>query len=436
MKTLMVKNERLIKLLYHEDKRVRNASITALENFFPKSHGVIEHILTTIKLYRKNRLPLMSSIKYFIPTDKDIRDIIQLYNELDPSQDDHSLNFSYHLRYSFFEFPFEILEKNHSIISFNKDLLNAYEIAKNREMFKKEKPDYLWNELEELCKKYKDNKIEGEDYQYCNLLVEGLSRHREKVKHKIILSLSHEKTDNYHLELYLVELAGRLKIEETVPFLFRIFKETDPMSIVHDQLINVLGMIGTVQVVNGIENLYHSKKDLRNGLASVLKYIPHDYSEDCGIRLFKSEKEVSTKTFLASSLCDIFSIKAADIILHMIKNKQYEPIITNLIDQLIPVYVYHKETVNHLAELELEAQNYSKQAFEASPLHELVKPFKQLFEINGKEEIHKIPNNQIISTEENNILTFNNASASQKKKKNIKKKQRKIRKKKKKKKKK
>ena len=53
---MIIQKERLIELLYHKDKRIRDASIQALGRFYPDSDGIIEHILKSSSLFKKDSL--------------------------------------------------------------------------------------------------------------------------------------------------------------------------------------------------------------------------------------------------------------------------------------------------------------------------------------------------------------------------------------------
>ena len=294
-----------------------------------------------------------------------------MINETDKYQDENSTNIYFHLTQSLFAFPFEDLAENRNIFLFNKELSKIYEIAQNREEFKKQDPNYLWNELVGLCNRCQKKRIEGEDLQYGQLLIEGLSQYGDKVKGKITMLLCQEKPDNYHLNEYMVDLAGRLKLKETVPYLFRILKESDFIHTVHGLCIRALGNIGTQEVIEEVKNLYYSNQKLRTAFADILKYIPYDCSEDLAIRLIKKEQDVSVKTFLACALCDIFSLKGAGIIKDMIKTKRYDLKIATLADDLIPVYAYHNESFDDLSALEAIAKTYEIEQQENDPLFQM-----------------------------------------------------------------
>ncbi len=374
---MIIDKDRLTELLNYQDARVRNASVHALEKYFFDSHGIIEYLLQSIKLYPADCLSLVAGIKFFTPTKNDVREIVSIINATDKHQNENSTNIYFHLTRSLSAFPFDALAGNRNIFLFTKELSNIYEIAQNREEFKQQDPNYLWNELVELCNRCQKKRIEGEDFQYGQLLIEGLSKHRDKIKGKIIMLLSQEKPDNYHLNEYMVGLAGRLKLKPTVPFLFRILRESEFIHTVHSLCIRALGNIGTQEVVEGIANLYSSNQKLRTAFADILKYIPYDYSEDLALLLIKKEQEVSVKTFLACALCDIFSLKGADIIKDMIKTRRYDSKIATLVDDLIPVYVYHKESFDDLMSLEANAKSYEIEQQENDPLFQMGQHLKE-----------------------------------------------------------
>lgn len=377
---VLVEKDRLIELLYHEDQRVRKATAEALEKFFPGSDNVIEHLLKAIAAY-KNEEDVWSMavrIKYFTPTEKDLKEILGMFIEFESGTNDQSENMRFHLGTSLLEFPFQLLEKNYSSLAFNQKLLEIYELAKNQERIKCLEPDVLWNELVELCNQHRNKKMERDDNSYCGLLVKFLSHKQkgEKIKHKVIMYLSQDTDVNYHLELYLVELAGNLKLRETVPYLFRILIDSNFRDFVYSSSARSLGQIGTPEVVEEIASFYRSYKDLKNVLTETFKYIPYDYSEEMAIQLLKEETDPEARTFLAGSLCDIFSIKSGEMIIDTIRKKQYDPSIMSLLDYLIPVYVYHNKTIDNLAELERIDREFADEYRSTDPIARMAANFK------------------------------------------------------------
>ncbi len=402
---MIIMKERLIELLHHEDKRVRDASVRALEKYFPGSDGIIEHLLKSISTYENDCLSLAANIKSFLPTNTDIHKIINLFNETSNLDDEYSSNINYHLILSLLSFPFEIIENNRETFVFNDELIKIYEQNKISDEIRSQNPEILWNELERICTNYHGKKLNGEDRRYAELLFEGLKKHPDQIKHKIIMFLSHETKENYHMEEFMVRLAGALEIEETIPYLFRIFNDSTFMHFVHDSCIKSLGKIGTLQVVNEIEKQYDPKNDLRDELACILGYIPYSFSENLLIRLLKEEKNISIRTLLADGLCDMFSIEATDLIINTIENKQYDPQMNNLCDALTPVYVYHNKTFDFSFLKSIE-DDYVKETLEKDPIHKMLEPLRKAFQQFKTETERKKDSRFFVGNNKHNIIEF------------------------------
>jgi protoporphyrinogen oxidase len=127
----------------------------ALGSFFPNSTGIIAPIIRAINKNKNDSLSLASSIKNFIPNDEEFAELIKLFNETNPNQDEHSINVSWHILQSLLSFPIKILKDNRNTIEFNKNLTQCYDIAINGEKIKSQKPGDLWDSLGDLCKQSK-----------------------------------------------------------------------------------------------------------------------------------------------------------------------------------------------------------------------------------------------------------------------------------------
>jgi len=393
---MLIEKNRLIELLYYEDKRVRDTGVETLQRFFSGSKGVIEYLLQSIETYENQCLSLAAGVRSFIPGDTDIGRIIKLINDCKFKTDEYSLNLQFHLQISLMHFPIDILERNKQLFRFNEDLTRFFEVIKNHERIRSQEPDVLLNELEKLCDEHQGKRIEKEIYKYGRLLFNGLKRHSKAIKHKVIMFLSHETKEKYHFEEYMVELAGELKLEETIPYLFRIYKDSDFMHTVNSKCIHALGKIGTREVVSGVDNLYNNSDDeKRSGLAEIFKYIPYDYSEEVAIRLLKEEVDLSNKTFLAGALCDLFSLRATDLIIEIINKKEYDPSIMVLSDYLRPIYVYHQKKFEGFQDIEQRDKNHFQETMESSPFYTLGKKLREIldFSVAEKEKLDSTKSN-------------------------------------------
>ncbi len=388
---MLVDKDRLIQLLGHRDKIVRDQSVMALASFFPFSRGIIAPLIQAINNNKSESLSLSFNIKNFIPSHEEFAELIKLFNETNPNKDENSINISWHIQQSLLCFPIEILTNNRNAIKFNEKLAQYYDFAINAERIKSQKPDDLWNSLRDLCKQHKNKDFDRESSQYAQLYNQGLLRHKDHVKHKVIMHLSKETKVDYHFENYLVLLSGDLKIEESVPYLFKLLNNTDFMHIVHDTCLQALGKIGGAQVVDHIYKDWSNVK-LRSEYTRILGNIPFDYSEDFLIRCLNHETDKSVKTFLSSALCDIFSMKGIELVLNVIKKKDYDPQIMSLFNHLLPVYAYHGIALDNAEEIEYVQDQFTKTNWEKDPLYEMSRKLKSsldqlLFEQDKNESI-------------------------------------------------
>jgi hypothetical protein len=366
--TMIVSEQKLIELLLHKNKRVRDEAASALERYFPKSCNVIKYLLKAFHIYKGDTLSLTGRIKSFLPDEEDIHEILKVLTEITSKQDENSINIYFHLMNSLYQFPYDLITVLKESFVFNEHLKELYEIITKRNQIKSRSPKILWTELSNICKQNKGKNLDNSTGQYVDLLVEGLLQYGDEIKHKVIMSLSQETTD-YHFELSMVQIAGGLKIQETVPYLFRILIDSDFMNLVNNECTRALGKIGGREVVNQVELLYPEHEPIRAQLASILKWVPYNYSEDLAIRFLKGEQDLAQKTFLAEALCGMFSLKATDLIINIIENKQYDPSIVHLSDLLAPIYEYHNQTYN-LSSLQNNDYQFFQDKMAKDPLHQ------------------------------------------------------------------
>lgn len=365
---MLVSEPRLIELLTHQNKIVRDEAVSALERYFPKSPNVIKPILKAFHIYKGDTLSLIRGIKSFSPDEADIRVIHKLLIEIMDKKDENSVNTYFHLMNCLSQFPYDLIAAVHESFIFNEQLQKNYEIITNRNQIKSRSPKILWTELSDICKQHQGKYFDNHTREYVDVLVEGLAQHDDEIQRRIIMFFNQEITDHY-FELYTVRLAGELKVRETIPCLFKILIDSDYMDLVNDECTSALEKIGGWEVADQVERLYPDHKEIRPQLASILKSIPYSYSEDLAIRLLKNEADIEQKTYLAEALCGMFSLKAAGLILQIIEHQQYDPSILCLSDLLVPVYEYHHQAYN-LADLQRKDQQYFQERMDNDPIHQ------------------------------------------------------------------
>lgn len=375
----IVRKTRFIELLQHHDLRVRNESAEALGRFFSGTEGVISSLLDAIRNYPAKCLGLAVNLSKFHPAGDDIPRILELYHNSGGSKDNEALSLRYHTAFCLYAFPFERIEPHQRLFEADRELRKLYESLQACEEVCRKPFDELWEEFHTLCWQKDAQEEDRERAQLVELLCRGLARYPEQLREPLVAILNEDDPDNYLLEEYLVPLAGELKIEESTPALFKIFTEVDVLANIHESAKVALGKIGTRQVLEETGRLYAEREDLRIDTSEILKHMPYSEAEDCALHLLRSEQDLEARTFIAGSLCDIFSIRAADSIKALVENRQYDPTIMSLIDHLIPVYAYHGQEAD-LSELEERDKEFREQQFHEGPLSGLRQELNEALE--------------------------------------------------------
>lgn len=383
---MMIQKERLIDLLEHPDARVRREAAEALERFFSGAEDVMKPLLRAIRAYPDSLLMLGSRIRAFVPDDEDMQTLVEWF--LNPVGSDEIETYSMrgHLLAGFLAFPNAVLAPHRAALEQDADFTRMMANLHPPVDFSGRSAEELWEELADLCAGWDPDDIDPQEQQYADMLVDELARqHPGNTAEYVTDLLNDETSEEYVLQDYAVPLAGDLKLEAAIPGLFRILRESDFLALVHESCIAALGRIGTPAVLDGIREQYEHE-DLRSALAGILGYMPYPYAEDFGIEMLAQESDPEITTFWAISLCDIFSLKAADAICDVVREQAYSPEIDSLLEALRPVYAYHKRDVD-LADLERADKAFAEEYFENSPLHALRDSiFQRIDELADRED--------------------------------------------------
>ncbi len=424
---MILQKDRLIELLQHPDARVREECAQALAQFFPSSEGVMKPLLQALRTYPESPLALGVHIPAFIPDEEDMQELLKLYTDAAEKPDSNSFSMRFHILNGFLNFPSEILEPHRQFLEQDKDFKREIGHLKLFEEFQKKPAEDLWKQLDELCAGWSADAIDKVEQQRAQLLADALALHPEQTGAYVTDLLNDAASEKYMLRDYAVPLAGILKLEGTIPALFRILAESDFMDVVHETSVKALGQIGTPAVLEGITQYYAQDEELRIHLADILGYMPYPYTEDFGVQLLEQEQDPEKTSFIAISLCDIFSLKGAERIQEIIEKQQYSPEIATLLDLIIPVYDYHGKDVD-LSELERADKAFRDDFRANSPMGRMREQLLQgldNFSKRHQSDLPEPPEPPRLQREEQRALPQKKGKAAQKRTKKKKKKKRK-----------
>ncbi|MGE5343267.1 MAG: HEAT repeat domain-containing protein [Candidatus Omnitrophota bacterium] len=350
---MLVNKFRLIELLNHPDGRVVNAAGDALERFFWDRAEILGALLNVLegehKRETKRDLSLSHRLPSFPATEKDLPTLTRLLTALDGKKDDESEELAWNIKQVLLYTPFPLIQAKRHLFSSHITLMDIYEETRQRDRFRLMAPDRLWQIFKGQFF-HSFQKGEAKRHEIAHSLVNFMVQKGDAIKPYVTAIFKKNKIDDDTMEEYLIEVVGKLKLTELAPFLFDILRNSDPMDIIHQECIRYLGMLGTPKLVQHIERRYIMDEDSRAELAQILGYIPHYYSEELCMKLLGNETNVFHKTYLACSLCDLFSLKGSGTVLEIIKKRNYDPMVCLLLTDLVPVYAYH-----HIPQIALEA---------------------------------------------------------------------------------
>ena len=309
----MIDRKRLAKLLKHSDVNIRMDAGRALQRFAEGEQGLILPILESLDLHGiEVNLPLLSMVRSFLPSTEELGELARLYTESLRLDDSYHKRLITQIEKAFLLFPFEILEKSRTIFYFHRELRRIYDRNRGFETLKRRKLEFLWKRLVDFCEDRAGKGLSGDELIYGKVLIEGLCRHREEIEHRVLMNLSRETPWNYHLEEYLIEIAGQLHLEKAVPYLFHRLETISSSDLMHGRIVKSLSRIGTDEIVDRVVELYEVLEEQNHLLTDILSGIDSEKSEQALLRLFDGEKAPGRRSFLASGLCSLFSLEGVD----------------------------------------------------------------------------------------------------------------------------
>ncbi len=183
-----------------------------------------------------------------------------------------------------------------------------------------------WDALEDLGRDvYTEGSYRRRDMQSARRIVESLARHREQGR-LILPQLErryrgYEKDLMWVLEPPLVELAGRMRLEEAVPILLERLHEDDLD--LSDSCQTALAWIGGDAVVRAIAGQWPgAEEEFRTYGAEILEKIHTELCAQKCLEFFRDEESPEARDYLAHALLGNFVAEAVEPIRQMVQGAE------------------------------------------------------------------------------------------------------------------
>jgi hypothetical protein len=198
--------------------------------------------------------------------------------------------------------------------------------------------DQCWQELEIICTEGVGTDV---DFGHASRVVEALARQGGKYVDRILDLLGKEVEDfetdpMTWLELFLVELAGEMRLERAIPLVAKKLHECG--EILSEECVEALGKIGTDDAAEAVaEGWLDLEWDYRLYAASALEQIHSDTTVRKCLELLPQDKDLDIRTRLADALLGQFADEGIEPVREMVQKRAYDPMNSDLMRKLVAV---------------------------------------------------------------------------------------------------
>ncbi|MFC4767387.1 HEAT repeat domain-containing protein [Effusibacillus consociatus] len=179
--------------------------------------------------------------------------------------------------------------------------------------------DKLWQELFELSKRAEGKYCNEFDYNYGVYVVKELAVRSDLPVEEIVERLDQFYPEDYegYADIYLCILAGDLRLQKAIPALTNYLRSEGDLIV--EEAVKAMIKIGTEEVVTGIRKTFLKEEwDFRLFSTDILSGIKLPVCEAAVIELMSQEEDLSIRTRLADSLCQLLSVKGIPFVEEMI----------------------------------------------------------------------------------------------------------------------
>lgn len=198
--------------------------------------------------------------------------------------------------------------------------------------------DQCWKELERICAEGVGKDV---DFGHASRVVEALARKGEKYADRILDLLAKEvgdfETDPMTwLEIFLVELAGEMRLERAIPLVVKKLHECG--DVLSEECVEALGKIGTDAAAGSVaEGWLESEWDYRLYATSALEKIHSDTTVRKCLELLPQDKDLDIRTKLADALLSQYADEGIEPVREMVQRRAYDSMCSDLMRKLVAV---------------------------------------------------------------------------------------------------
>ena len=316
--------ERIKQAILHPDREVRDAAVY----YFGDAHSTDATIMPlVIQAIEQYGLDAFSIYSFELVQNGD--SIVWLMKEIDrvgEGRDERECEYARSLQRALRQCDPGLLKQHFAAIDSlrNLDTASKAEIA-DRIALASMTAKELWHELEEFCAAHDGETLEDDQYEHGRSVVTALAQSREQLDQQVLQSLERPDECTGWLEVFVVRLAGELKLEVAAALLFDRLADPDTWACQEAQ--RALQKIGTDAVVREFSHRYAERDwHMRLIVASSLEKVRTDFSVQTCLELLEQEEDEFLRGVLLEAVLMNFCSEgiepARQHVLHATKNPE------------------------------------------------------------------------------------------------------------------
>jgi len=202
--------------------------------------------------------------------------------------------------------------------------------------------DQCWQELERICAEGVGKHFPSDvDFDHASRVVKALARQGEKYVERILELLAKEIVDfetdpMTWLEIFLVELAGEMRLEPAIGLVVKKLHEDG--DVLSEACVEALGMIRTAAAAYAVtEGWLEATWDYRLYATSALERIHCDATVRKCLELLPQDDDLDIRTGLADALLSQFADEGIEPVREMVQRGTYDSMHSDLMRRLVAV---------------------------------------------------------------------------------------------------
>jgi len=322
----MLSESQVKPFLLREDRHVRDAAASYLRGCWSRDPELVPLVVRACGKYSdETMLRGLGACKRFTMTQEGLDRVLA---HIAGTGDRNAV---FNLNRSVARAPVALLEANEAALARARNVAReTLERVRRRSALAARPTEELWMKLHDLSRRCSGEKY---DSAFADDIVAALAERGEPDAGRVCEALKSPEARGRWVEVSLADLAGALRLREAVPILVEKFGVDDEY--MPHRSAEALARIGAVEAVRFIRDGF-ARWDTwpRFKAASALGDIKREESADAALALLETEADVTVRTGLCLSLCDLLTDRCVGPVAREIE-RGYDSMYTRLEDHLL-----------------------------------------------------------------------------------------------------